>query len=54
MLISVVIPVYKAEAYVQEAVQSALSQPETGEVLLVEDNSPDGSLEVCKALADIS
>jgi glycosyltransferase involved in cell wall biosynthesis len=53
MLISVVIPVYKAEAYLQEAVKSALSQPETGEVILVEDNSPDGSLEVCRALAEL-
>jgi hypothetical protein len=52
MLISVVIPVYKAETYVKAAVESALNQPDTGEVLLVEDNSPDGSLEVCKTLAE--
>ena len=53
MMISVIIPVYKAEAYLQEAVESALSQPETGEVILVEDNSPDGSLKLCQALAEI-
>jgi glycosyltransferase involved in cell wall biosynthesis len=51
MEISVIIPVYRAEAYVQQAVESALAQPETAEVVLVEDGSPDGSLTVCEALA---
>jgi len=39
MKVSVIIPVYKAEAYVAEAVASALAQPEVGEVLLIEDGS---------------
>lgn len=52
MMISVVIPVYKAEAFLQTAVESALDQPETGEVLLIEDNSPDGSLTLCRRLAE--
>jgi len=39
MEISVVIPVYNAERYVREAVESALDQPETAEVLLIEDGS---------------
>lgn len=51
MLVSVVIPVYRAEDYVGKAVESALGQPETGEVLLIEDNSPDGSLEICRGMA---
>lgn len=51
MQVSVIIPVYKAEKYVRQAVESALAQPETGEVLLIEDASPDGSLQVCKELA---
>jgi glycosyltransferase involved in cell wall biosynthesis len=51
MLVSVVIPVYKAEEYVRGAVESALNQAETGEVILVEDNSPDGSLAICEELA---
>ncbi len=51
MLISVIIPVYQAEPYVRQAVESAMIQPETGEVILVEDASPDNSLEVCEALA---
>jgi glycosyltransferase involved in cell wall biosynthesis len=52
MQISVVIPVYKAEAFLQEAVSSVLIQPETGEVLLIEDNSPDGSIDVCRRLVE--
>jgi glycosyltransferase involved in cell wall biosynthesis len=52
MNISVVIPVYNAKKFVTEAVDSALAQPETAEVILIEDNSPDGSLFVCQALAE--
>jgi glycosyltransferase involved in cell wall biosynthesis len=51
MDVSVIIPVYRAEAYVQEAVQSAVALPEAAEVLLIEDGSPDGSLAVCERLA---
>jgi glycosyltransferase involved in cell wall biosynthesis len=50
MQVSVVIPVYNAEKYVTEAVQSALSQAEAAEIILVEDGSEDRSLEVCKEL----
>jgi glycosyltransferase involved in cell wall biosynthesis len=42
--------VYNAEAYVRQAVESALAQPETAEVLLIEDDSPDRSLKVCSEL----
>jgi len=49
--VSVIIPVYRAEAFVREAVEAALAQPETAEVVLVEDGSPDGSLAVCQQLA---
>lgn len=34
-----------------QAVESALAQPETGEVILIDDFSPDGGLVVCQALA---
>lgn len=50
--VSVIIPVYNAAAFVTQAVESALEQPETAEVLLVEDGSPDNALEVCQALAE--
>lgn len=51
IIISVVIPVFNAAKYVTQAVESALQQPETGEVLLIEDGSPDNSLQVCRELA---
>ncbi len=50
MEISVIIPVYNAAAYVTQAVESALDQPETAEVILVEDGSPDNALEACQVL----
>jgi glycosyltransferase involved in cell wall biosynthesis len=52
MKVSVIIPVYNAEKYLKEAVESAVSQKETGEIILVEDCSPDNSLEECGKLAD--
>ena len=52
MQISVIIPVYNAENYVQKAVQSALKQPEVAEVLLIEDCSPDNSLKICRELEE--
>jgi glycosyltransferase involved in cell wall biosynthesis len=50
MEVSVIIPVYNAEKYVREAVESALAQPETGEVILIEDGSPDNAIAVCREL----
>lgn len=50
MRISVVIPVYNAEKYVANAVESALQFMEVCEVILVEDRSPDNALQVCKEL----
>lgn len=51
MKISVIIPVYNADKYVANAVESALQFPEVFEIVLVEDQSPDNALEVCKNLA---
>jgi glycosyltransferase involved in cell wall biosynthesis len=48
--ISVIIPVFNAERFLQKAVASALVLPEVKEVLLIEDGSSDNSFEVCKAL----
>lgn len=50
MRISVIIPVYNAEKYVAQAVESALQFDEVSEVILVEDKSPDNALEVCQNL----
>lgn len=52
MKISVVIPVYNAEKYVSQAVESALQFEEVYEIILVEDKSPDHALEVCKQLSE--
>lgn len=49
-LISVIIPFYNARDFVAQAVESALAQQETGEVILVEDGSPDGGIEVLREL----
>ena len=50
MEITVVIPVYNAEKYLTKSVESALSQPQVGEIILIEDRSPDKSLELCMDL----
>jgi glycosyltransferase involved in cell wall biosynthesis len=52
MKISVVTPVYNAEKYITQAVESALQFDEVYEIILVEDQSPDNALEVCKKLAE--
>lgn len=49
-LVSVVIPIYNAREFIVCAVESALSQPETAEVLLIDDGSTDGGLDVCSYL----
>lgn len=50
--VSVIIAVYNAAEFIIQAVKSALAQPETAEVVLVEDGSTDNSLEVCQALVE--
>jgi glycosyltransferase involved in cell wall biosynthesis len=52
MEVSVIIPVYNAEHFVEEAVLSALDQQEVGEVLVIEDGSSDNSLRVCQKLSE--
>lgn len=52
MKISVITPVYNAEKYIAKAVESALQFEEVFEIILVEDQSPDNALEVCKELAE--
>ncbi len=52
MKVSVVIPVYNAEPFLEKAVESALAQEETAEIVLVEDGSRDGSLDACVRLED--
>ncbi|SDL86048.1 glycosyltransferase family 2 protein [Chryseobacterium taihuense] len=50
MNISVIIPVYNAEAFLEQAVNSALIFEEVKEILLIEDCSSDNSLRICHNL----
>lgn len=52
-LISVIIPVYRVEAYLKRCVDSVLAQTYTHmEVILVDDGSPDGCPSICDAYAE--
>ena len=51
-LISVIVPVYRAEAYLKKCVDSIRNQTYTNlEIILVDDGSPDRCGEMCEALA---
>ena len=51
--ISVIVPVYNTKDYLEQCVQSILSQTYKHlEVLLVDDGSTDGSAELCDALSE--
>ncbi|MDQ0591911.1 glycosyltransferase involved in cell wall biosynthesis [Chryseobacterium ginsenosidimutans] len=49
--ISVIIPVYNAEQFLEKSVESAIHFEEVKEIILIEDRSTDNSLEICKKLA---
>lgn len=51
--ISIIIPVYNAEKYIEKAVQSVIEQSYTNwELFLIENGSKDSSLKISKALAE--
>jgi len=51
--VSVIIPVYCAEKYVEATVRSLLAQTyENFEALIIDDGSPDGSIEICQQFKD--
>ena len=51
--ISVIVPVYKAEFFLAECIDSILSQTFTDfEIILAEDGSPDGSGRICDDYAE--
>lgn len=51
-LISIIVPVYRVEEYLQRCVDSILAQTyENLEIILVDDGSPDGCPEICDAYA---
>lgn len=51
--VSIIIPVYKAENYVAMTIQSLLDQTyENLEILIVDDGSPDRSIDICRRFSD--
>lgn len=48
--VSVIIPVYNAEPYLRKAISSAVHLESVGEIILVEDASPDNALALAKEL----
>ena len=51
-LITIVVPVYNVERYVEQCVQSVLNQTYRNlQILLVDDGSTDSSGEICDRLA---
>lgn len=50
--VTVIIPVYNAAAFVKKAVESAIGLPEVGEVLLIDDGSPDNAIGICLRLCE--
>ena len=52
-LISVIVPIYKVEAYLDKCISSIVNQTYTNlEIILVDDGSPDRSGEICDAWAE--
>ncbi|MBL8530654.1 MAG: glycosyltransferase [Hyphomonadaceae bacterium] len=49
--VAVIIAAYNAEATLERAIDSALAQPETAQVCVVDDGSRDGTLAVARAAA---
>ena len=51
-LISVVVPIYRVEAYLEQCVRSLIDQTLPGiEIILVDDGSPDGCPQICDRFA---
>ncbi len=51
--VSVIIPVYRVEKYINAAIKSVLEQTyKNFEILIVDDESPDQSVEICKQFKD--
>lgn len=47
--VSIIMPVYKTERYIEETIQSVLKQSYPNiELICINDNTPDGAFEICK------
>ena len=48
-LISVIVPIYNSEKYLEECLDSIIRQTYKNlEILLIDDGSPDNSIDICK------
>ena len=53
-LVSIIMPAYNAEKYIEEAIQSVLKQTYTNwELILVNDGSTDNSLKICEKYGEL-
>ena len=53
-LVSIIIPVYNAEKYIFNCLESVLNQTYNNiEVIIIDDQSMDKSLEICKELLEL-
>ena len=51
--VSVILPVYRVEKYIGAAVESVLTQTyKDFELIIVDDGSPDRSVEICQQFTD--
>ena len=48
MKVSIIIPIFNAQHFLQRAIESCLIQKEIDEIILVEDGSTDSSLSICQ------
>ena len=55
-LLSIIIPVYKVEAYVEQCLRSCVEQetlsPDDYEIVVINDGTPDNSWPICERLAE--
>jgi glycosyltransferase involved in cell wall biosynthesis len=52
-LVSIIVPLYKSEAFIRETLESVLAQTYSSfEIVVIDDGSPDKSADVCRSLGD--
>ncbi|GAA3621193.1 glycosyltransferase family 2 protein [Flavivirga jejuensis] len=52
--VSVIIPVYNAENFIEKAINSAIEQPEVSEIIVVNDGSTDKTQDILKKLQELN